>query len=181
MALEGEAYFDVSHDPDRPFIIDLGNDIYARVLGTSFKARSSHEGDGGKISVRDGSVRLYSSKHEGYDITLVSGEEGELNPQLEVSSKTFSSTIDGLMTGSQEIVFVDQPIDQLLERLGLHFGVDFQVAQAAKLDCPYTTTIPRGTTLNDVLGSLSSLYPNVSFVDSDRSIIRVEGICEEDK
>lgn len=179
VALEGEAFFDVSHDPQRPFIIDLGNDVYAQVLGTSFKARSTHEGDNGKISVRDGSVRLYSSKHEGYDITLIAGEEGELNPQDNINTKSYSSSIEGLMSGEQEIVFIDQPIEQLLEKLGLHFGVEFISDQKSKLDCPYTASIPRGTSLDEILGSMSSLYPNISFSEADRSTITIEGICEE--
>lgn len=179
VALEGEAFFDVSHDPQRPFIIDLGNDIYAQVLGTSFKARSTHEGDNGKISVRDGSVRLYSSKHEGYDITLIAGEEGELNPELEVSLKNYSINIEGLMAGKREIVFKDEPIEDVFDKLGLHYGVEFVSDEDLSLTCPFNRYMHSGTSLDEMLNAVASVYPNITLTKSDRSTILVEGHCGE--
>ncbi len=179
VALEGEAFFDVSHDPERPFIIDLGNDIYARVLGTSFKAKSSHEGDGGKISVRDGSVRLYSSKREGFDITLRAGEEGALNPQEDIATKSYSSNVNGLMSGKQEIVFKDEPIEDLFDKLGLHYGVQFVLDEDAQLECPFNRYMHGGTSLDEMLDAVAAVYPNITWTNSDRSTIVVEGNCKE--
>src|SRR5690606_36020397 len=39
VTLEGEAYFDVSHDAERPFIVHV-NDTEIRVLGTQFNVNS---------------------------------------------------------------------------------------------------------------------------------------------
>jgi len=179
VALEGEAFFDVSHDPDRPFIIDLGNDIYAQVLGTSFKAKSTHDGDNGKISVRDGRVRLYSSEHEGYDLTLYAGEEGELNPELEIENKTLNTDIKGLKSGQEEIVIIDQPLSDVFDKLGLHFGIELIADDDARLGgCPYTSTLPKGSSLDDYFDSITDVYPDIIISRLDRSVIEVEGVCE---
>jgi transmembrane sensor len=51
----GEAYFEVAHDPDRPFIVDAGN-LEVRALGTAFNVYL--EGETGVVTVTKGVVRV---------------------------------------------------------------------------------------------------------------------------
>ncbi|MGC1243143.1 MAG: FecR family protein [Chryseosolibacter sp.] len=55
--LKGEALFEVSKSPDRPFIIECGG-LTAKVLGTSFNIRSSENDI--EVLVLTGKVALYS-------------------------------------------------------------------------------------------------------------------------
>lgn len=57
--LNGEAYFDVARNPDRPFRVKAGN-ARVTVLGTGFNVRLGEEG--ADIAVRHGRVRV---EHEG--------------------------------------------------------------------------------------------------------------------
>jgi len=52
---KGEAYFDVAHDPEHPFVIHAG-DRRVTVLGTRFTVR--REGDRLEVAVADGRVRV---------------------------------------------------------------------------------------------------------------------------
>lgn len=52
---EGEVYFSVAHDPDRPFIVHMG-DRTVQVLGTRFTIR--RHGDDVRVVVEEGVVRL---------------------------------------------------------------------------------------------------------------------------
>ena len=52
---EGEAYFEVTHDPLRPFVVYAGRDRVT-VLGTKFSVR--HEGSRTEVNVVEGRVRL---------------------------------------------------------------------------------------------------------------------------
>jgi transmembrane sensor len=52
---EGEAYFEVAHDPQRPFVITAGDDTIT-VLGTRFSVR--HVGGRTEVTVVEGRVRL---------------------------------------------------------------------------------------------------------------------------
>lgn len=53
--LAGEAFFEVTPDPARPFHVDL-QDVRATVLGTSFDVR--RDGDGAVVAVAHGRVRV---------------------------------------------------------------------------------------------------------------------------
>lgn len=53
--LTGEAYFDVTHNPDQPFIIHT-NESSVRVLGTAFNVRALPGQDNVQVAVVDGRV-----------------------------------------------------------------------------------------------------------------------------
>ncbi|MFV0584742.1 MAG: FecR family protein [Parabacteroides gordonii] len=55
--LEGEGFFDVAPNPDKPFIIRSGN-AQVRVLGTSFDFKSYKEDEFIKLTVSTGKVRI---------------------------------------------------------------------------------------------------------------------------
>lgn len=55
----GEAYFEVSHDPGRPFVVDAGS-RKVTVLGTRFSVR--REGDRVTVAVVEGRVRIDPAK-----------------------------------------------------------------------------------------------------------------------
>ena len=40
VALKGEAFFEIAKDEKRPFIVDLQDELYVKVLGTSFNVKS---------------------------------------------------------------------------------------------------------------------------------------------
>lgn len=56
VALTGEAYFNVSKDPDRPFIIKTG-EISTTVLGTTFNV-SAYENEDVSVAVATGNVKV---------------------------------------------------------------------------------------------------------------------------
>lgn len=70
---EGEVFFDVAHNRDRPFIVTVNNET-VRVLGTSFLVR--RDGDGVQIALVTGSVMVTESGAGGLTapVTLTPGE-----------------------------------------------------------------------------------------------------------
>lgn len=65
---EGEAYFEVEHDPSRPFVILAGQDRVT-VLGTKFSVR--HEDGRTEVTVVEGRVRLDRAAIGGTPVTPV--------------------------------------------------------------------------------------------------------------
>jgi ferric-dicitrate binding protein FerR (iron transport regulator) len=57
LELEGEAYFEVAHDSNRPFIVETGN-IMTTALGTSFNIRNYPEENSISVSLISGKVRV---------------------------------------------------------------------------------------------------------------------------
>lgn len=68
--LTGEAFFDVVHNPEQPFIIHA-NQSRIRVLGTSFNVKTLHKKQNVQVAVVDGMVSL-SSEGRGTDEKSVS-------------------------------------------------------------------------------------------------------------
>ncbi|WP_340105960.1 FecR family protein [Rhodohalobacter sp. 8-1] len=79
--LEGEAYFDVAHSSDKPFIINTGNSSI-EVLGTSFNVRSDSGKENVQIAVVEGRVSFSSlkgDKPEKSSVILSKGQFGYLD------------------------------------------------------------------------------------------------------
>jgi transmembrane sensor len=57
VSLKGEAYFEVVHDPRRPFVVRAA-DLVAQDLGTEFTVRAYPEDAGARVVVREGRVAI---------------------------------------------------------------------------------------------------------------------------
>lgn len=60
----GEAYFEISHDPSRPFTVTRsGNDVRIKVLGTSFDVNAYDDESATKVTLIEGSVKVSKGKN----------------------------------------------------------------------------------------------------------------------
>lgn len=173
--LEGEAIFDVARDESRPFTIDLGNDVYAQVLGTSFKATSTHDGHIGSIAVREGKVRLFSSSLEGLDMILEAGDYGSIDPKSESQAiKKIDTPI--ILDSQEDISFINTPINEVFSSLSKYYGVEFDVKGDAK--CLYTSPLVKNSTLQGALDVILATHEGLNITESARSTYIVSGSCD---
>ncbi|PCE64456.1 FecR family protein [Sediminicola luteus] len=73
--LEGEAYFEVAHDPKHPFTVHV-NDKEVRVLGTAFNVSNFAEDGTTNTVLVSGSVALSNTDATGPDTLLKPGQKG---------------------------------------------------------------------------------------------------------
>ncbi|HYH14233.1 MAG TPA: FecR domain-containing protein, partial [Flavisolibacter sp.] len=59
LTLEGEGFFQVTHNPQRPFIIDMDG-VKLQVLGTSFRVNNNQAAQMVEVEVATGKVMLYN-------------------------------------------------------------------------------------------------------------------------
>lgn len=83
VTLIGEAYFDVAHNPDKPFIIHA-NQSTVEVLGTAFNVRSQPGQDNVQVAVVDGRVVFQNKLRSEKDtnqlaVTLSKGQYGYMD------------------------------------------------------------------------------------------------------
>lgn len=76
--LNGEAFFEVSKNANRPFIIETQNTI-TKVVGTSFNLRAFENENEVKIIVNSGRVEFYSKKEESNKVILTKNLAGLYN------------------------------------------------------------------------------------------------------
>src|SRR5690625_6727137 len=72
--LEGEAFFDVVPDPDKPFIVHSEN-LRTKVLGTSFNIRAFEDEQDIKITVATGKVAVGQANLQENNVAAERSEE----------------------------------------------------------------------------------------------------------
>jgi ferric-dicitrate binding protein FerR (iron transport regulator) len=81
--LEGEAYFNIQHQDDKKFIVEV-EDAFIRDIGTSFNVKAYPESNTIEVVVEEGEVMFYTEKDSG--IYLKQGGKGIYHKE----TKTFS-------------------------------------------------------------------------------------------
>lgn len=119
--LTGQAYFEVSPNPHRPFIISTG-DLKTQVVGTSFDV--DYRGAEIQISVVSGKVKVYKSGNEGEALLLTKGlgasydsENKELD-MINTLDQNFLAWKTGILK------FEDTPLIKVVEVLSNHYSVN---------------------------------------------------------
>lgn len=88
--LTGEAYFDVTSDPDHPFTVIAGL-AKIKVTGTRFFVNASPSSQEVEVSVKSGKVLFYNSdtmNKNSFRMGLAAGEKGIFYPALNRMDKT---------------------------------------------------------------------------------------------
>lgn len=70
---EGEAFFNITHEEDRPFMVKTREDLYTKVLGTSFSIKSYHKSRRISVAVVSGKVAVGNSNQ--VFGTLIKGQQ----------------------------------------------------------------------------------------------------------
>lgn len=156
ISLQGEAFFEVAHNPQKPFIIETYN-LRTRVLGTSFKVNAI-EGRPFEVQVATGKVRVdrISSGSTEHLAVLTPGEQVSLNTLNgpAVSGKVVVEDVQGWK--KSKLVFKDQSISEIARQLERAYDVRFSFKNAAKAREVITVTLQDNVPLNQTLRVLSA-------------------------
>ena len=128
--LEGEAFFEVAHDPDRPFTVNAGG-IKTTALGTSFNIMAYRD-EKQMVSLVTGkvSVALPNSKNE--KIMLSPREAISISPdKMLVTTAKFDEEVILAWT-RKTIVFDDTNVTEAIRALENWYGVKFHFLNSPK-------------------------------------------------
>lgn len=149
LSLDGEGFFNVSHDKKRPFIVTSGS-TSIRVLGTKFDMKAYSGDPCQRITLVEGSLRVERTEGEHQvmkpgDQVLISQKQMRLNrvattdftAWVDVDSKASqvnASNNQGLPVpikpynqGIKSLVFANEPLEQIVRDLGRAFNVDIRI------------------------------------------------------
>lgn len=152
VALNGEGFFDVTHDEARPFSVTAGNGTI-RVLGTKFNVKTA-ENASVELYVEEGRVAFAPTTRK-YDAKIFS--EGQAGILLHVSGAEVERTaahgqnVTSWING--KLVFDHVTLDHVLIDLTRHFSVPIQVADSALYACELKADFDNAT-LENVLETL---------------------------
>ncbi|KAA6439202.1 FecR family protein [Dyadobacter flavalbus] len=130
--LEGEAFFDVSRNPEKPFLVYTSETV-TRVLGTSFRVKAFKKENTVMVLVKTGRVLVYpKNEYEaGQEKRQISGVVLAPNQQA-VFSRTENRIQKSIvahpellteLSAHNEMIFEDKPVAQVFQSLEEIYGI----------------------------------------------------------
>jgi transmembrane sensor len=117
--LQGEAFFEVAHHAEKPFVIEAQGTI-TRVLGTSFNVKTSETDV--LVAVRTGKV-FFCQRDNTKNFTLL--ERDEMGAFSRSNGLIKKSTVDGTHIPSwrdRSLFFNNTPLPQVIDRLSAYYN-----------------------------------------------------------
>jgi len=141
VTLTGEAYFEVTHNPDKPFVVTAGQ-LEVKAVGTVFNVNAYPENNDITTTLVEGKVLLEKQLPGENSVQLGAMKPGQHVIYNSNTGKIKSAIGDvdkyiGWKDG--KLVFDNDPIEQVTQRLSRMFNVDIQVKSDVK-EFKYTVT-----------------------------------------
>ncbi|HTH55028.1 MAG TPA: FecR domain-containing protein [Cyclobacteriaceae bacterium] len=133
--LSGEAFFDVAHQPDQPFIVDCA-EVSIKVLGTAFNISCLNNSAVIETQVTRGKVLMYSL-HD--SIRIEAGWVGSYDRPSKQMSLRKSKNQNHIGYATHTFAFEDIPLKEVAENLSNSFGVSFVFENETLKNCRLTS------------------------------------------
>lgn len=166
---EGEAFFEITKDPNRPFVVHTADGLSTQVLGTSFNIKAYHQLEEQVVSVKTGRVQV-SKKN---------GDKVLLDPNNKASFNSLNGTLTaGITDGTAaadwrtgNIVLQETGIKEIALRLKQYYGVELinkaGITQQVRVHFAFTTD----TRIDDVARSLADIYKTRYKINDNKLIL----------
>lgn len=145
VSITGEAYFEVTHDATKPFVVSKG-ETTVQVLGTHFNVNAYDDEGAIKVTLLEGSVKV--SMVNGQSAMIKPGEQakvvdGKLSIAKGVDLVETMAWKNGLFT------FNEATIETLMKQIEKWYDVDINYEGKATTS-HFVVTIPRTVTMSNV-------------------------------
>ncbi len=154
--LVGEAFFEVTEDPQKPFIVETEK-LITTALGTSFNIHAYPE-DLEEVTLVTGSVKIESHESGNSTAILSPGEMLAIN-EAGSFNKMKTSSFDHIGWKDGIIVFQDTPLEEAITVLEKWYGVEIILRNYPEGNDMNFTGSFRNDNLSNVLKSLSYTMP----------------------
>lgn len=170
--LTGEAFFSVSKDPDKPFIVHTA-DLCTKVYGTKFNMNAYPENKDVKIALLEGSVSVYKNdcKEEKY---LIPGQVATYcKTSRELTFLKDDVNFESFWANSS-ITFEAKPLEYIVRYLEKWYHVDIVLDPALSLSQAYTFTIKQEP-LEVILRIMASINP-ISYSFDKNNVVTIKNV-----
>ncbi len=134
ITLFGEGYFEVAHNPDKPFVVNTSR-IDVRALGTKFNVNAYPENNDIATTLVEGRVLVEKMKNNGNVESikeLVPGQHLIYEKKTGVVKSSLERVEKYIAWKDGKMVFENEPIEQVAQRLSRMFNVEIQVDNKVK-------------------------------------------------
>lgn len=169
VTLEGEAYFSVASDAEKPFIVKTSN-LSVRVLGTKFNISAYPTNDRTIATLNSGKIQ----------VNVQSGKTDSkyiLKPNQEiVFNKTDNSVLINTVTGENSswkdgsLVFQDATFNDIMNTIERRYGITVDYDKQEFLNTPYTIKFIHNESLEDVLNVLQDVVGGFEYKQENSKV-----------
>jgi len=147
VALKGEAYFEVSKNPHRPFVVHTA-ELDVQVLGTHFNVKSYKSNNLTTVSLLEGKVKVILGGDDEDDYLLAPGQQLSLNHlNHRIYQHQFDvAAVTGWMTNT--LVFKNDRLADAAEKMEKIYGIKVVFADQATADTRLYASFENETLIN---------------------------------
>jgi ferric-dicitrate binding protein FerR (iron transport regulator) len=172
LKLEGEAYFEVTHDAKHPFKVDAGG-VQTTVLGTSFNIKAYNSANTTAISVVTGKVKVTNKSKD--LAVLTPSMQLQFDRHNQTASTTTIDTNDVLSWKKGMLQFKGQTLAEIAGALEKWYGVTILFANPGMRNCRYYMGFENSISLDNLLATMSELTEMQYAFSKDRKTITLSG------
>lgn len=142
--LQGEAFFDVTHDKSRPFIVQ-SSDLKIKVLGTEFNVSNYKENNYTSTTLIDGSIDVSNQQNEhqiiqpGSQATLFHNQGNIIVKDVNVQ-KAVSWTMN-------RMIFTNETLENILKKISIWYPEEFIIKDERIKQYRFTGTLKKENSL----------------------------------
>lgn len=176
VTLNGEAFFDIERNEEKPFIINLPQDAYVKVLGTSFNIKAVDGDSLTEVYVSSGKVEFGSGADT---LILTAGQKGIYNHvtgEVRLDSSP-TAGIEEMFWKDGKVRFDDVPLDEVIAIMNSIVGDSLILNCPVIQNEPITSSYSKNNPLEDFLSSLPN-FVDFKVVTAENGKYRID--CNED-
>jgi len=148
--IDGEAYFEVAHDANKPFYVSKG-EMSVQVLGTHFNVNAYDDEQNIKVTLLEGSVKVNNK------VVIKPGQQAVVSNQLQVVNVI---DIDKVMAWkNNEFIFDDDNLEDIMRELSRWYNIN-PIFTGFSATTNYTGRINRTVPVSEVL----KLFEKIGYV-----------------
>jgi ferric-dicitrate binding protein FerR (iron transport regulator) len=153
--LEGEAFFEVVPNSDKPFVVQAGHSV-TRVLGTKFNVTAYPEKQKVQVVVAEGKVALSSDDQTQVpEVQLTRNQMGTISSSGEMTASKTSDVNIYTDWYSGRLTFQDTPLDEVEKRLERWYNVDIKIDEDISIQDHLLHGTFEDASLTSVLNSIA--------------------------
>ncbi len=177
--LEGEAFFEISKNKNKPFIVHTGN-VSTFVTGTTFNINAYKEDTNIQIAVLEGNVKTILHNESGNDtLTLQKSDMATFNKQTKQLYKTTFNYLETMGWKDGIIYFKNIDSKQAFDYLERWYGVDIQVINGTQIPGSFYGEF-RNETLINVLNAMGRALQFEFQINNKFVLIKPKNINENE-
>lgn len=184
--LSGEAFFEVSKNPKKPFFVHA-NEIVTKVVGTSFRIKAYANQSNVEVVVRTGKVKVNSEKAirkaSDKEIILLPNQGLRFVRKNQTFDKITDITLDKTISNSAGTIeqlsfdFTDIPVAQIFKTIELAYSVEIDFPKRELEKCHLTTSLSDQPLPEKLKIICKSIGENTSYTMNGNQIIITSKGC----